>query len=75
MQTGQSEPSRGGASRGAADAAEPEASAVLAPEAAKLESFRAVRRESQEGHSIGASASLEERSSSNVRPQASHRYS
>jgi len=45
------------------------------PEAAKLESFRAVRRESQEGHSIGASASLEERSSSNVRPQASHRYS
>jgi len=45
-----------------------------APEA-KVESLRAVRRDSQEGHSIAASASLEERSSSKVRPQASHRYS
>jgi hypothetical protein len=45
-----------------------------APEA-KVESFRAVRRDSQEGHSIGASASLEGRSSSKVRPQALHRYS
>jgi hypothetical protein len=42
---------------------------------AKVESFRAVLRDSQEGHSITASASLEERSSSKVRPQASHRYS
>jgi hypothetical protein len=46
----------------------------LAPEA-NLESFRAVRRDSQEGHSIVASASLEERSSSKVCPQASHPYS
>jgi len=45
-----------------------------APEA-NLESFRAVRGESQEGHSNATSASLEERSSSKVRPQASHRYS
>jgi len=46
----------------------------LVPEA-KRESVRAVRRDSQEGHSIAASASLEERSSSKVRSQASHRYS
>jgi hypothetical protein len=46
----------------------------LAPEE-KLESLRAVRRDSQPGHSIAASASPEERSSSKVRPQASHPYS
>jgi hypothetical protein len=45
-----------------------------APEANR-ESFRAVRGDSQEGHSIAASASLEGRSSSKVRSQASHRYS
>jgi hypothetical protein len=43
--------------------------------AAKLESLLEVRCDSQEGHSIATSASLEERSSSKVRPQASHRYS
>jgi hypothetical protein len=46
----------------------------LAPEA-KLESFREVRRDSHEGQSIAASASLEGRSSSKVRPHSSHRYS
>jgi len=45
-----------------------------APEA-NVESFRAVRSDSQEGHPIAASASLEGRSSSKVLPQASHRYS
>jgi hypothetical protein len=45
------------------------------PAAAKVESFRAVRSDSQEGQEIAASASLEGRSSSKVRPQAPHRYS
>jgi hypothetical protein len=46
----------------------------LDPEA-KRESVRAVRNDSQEGHSIAVSASPEERSSSKVLPQASQRYS
>jgi hypothetical protein len=53
----------------------PFAEPVDAGPEAKVESFRAVRRESQEGHSIAVSASDEERNSSKVRPQASHRYS
>lgn len=44
-------------------------------EAAKLESFLPVLFDSQEGQAMAASASLEGRSSSKVRPQASHRYS
>jgi hypothetical protein len=45
------------------------------PEAAKVESFLPVRSDSQEGQAMAVSASLEGRSSSKVRPQASQRYS